>query len=112
MNLGVFLAIGESWEEFERNGQATLFLNNNLKYYAQSFTKVYLFSYGSKSSLLIKPNVYLIGNPYKLHRFVYAFLLPFFHYQKIRSCAVLRGMQLTGGLPCLVAKAVLGKKYI
>ncbi|HCS79121.1 TPA: hypothetical protein DIV55_05275 [Patescibacteria group bacterium] len=112
MNLGVFLAIGESWEEFERNGQDTLLLNNNLKYYARAFTKVFVFSYGVKSSIHIQPNVFLVGNRFGLHRFVYALLLPLIHYRLVRRCDVLRGMQLTGVLPCLAGKVLFGKKIV
>ena len=111
MNLGVFLAIGESWEEFERNGQATLFINNNFKYYSHAFKKVYVFSYGVKSSALL-PNVYLIGNRYRLHRFMYAIILPFLHYRLIKNCSVLRGMQLTGVIPSLIAKVIYRRKIV
>ena len=111
MNLSVFLAIGESWEEFERKGQASLFINNNLKFYSKYFEAVYLFSYGNKSGKILD-NVYLISNKYNLNRFLYALLIPLLNKRQIRNSSVLRGMQLTGGIPGITAKFFFRKPFV
>lgn len=111
MILSVFLAIGETWEDFRSKGQDRLLINNNFKYYSSNFEKVYIFSYGWRSGKLLS-NVYLVGNRYRLHRFFYAFLMPFLNMKKIMESNVLRGMQLTGGLPGIISKFFFHKKLV
>lgn len=111
MNLCVFLAIGETWEEFQKNGQDQLLINNNLYFYSKSFDNVYVLSYG-KLDIQIYPNVYVLSNKYKLHRFLYACLLPFLYFNKIKHSSILRGMQITGGIPAMIAGIFYGKPAI
>lgn len=111
MNLGVFLAIGESWRDFQDKGQDRLLLNYNLKNYSQAFEKVYVFSYDNENIKLGK-NIYLIPNKTQLHRYIYCVLLPLIHRKIIRRCDVFRGLQITGGIPGILTKLIYGKRTV
>lgn len=111
MNLGIFLAIGESWEEFVEKGQDDLLLSNNYAEYAKVFDHVWVFSYGRFNTQL-NSKVTVLGNRWGLNRYLYSFLLPILHRSTIRSTSVLRGMQLTGGIPALMSKCLYGKKVL
>lgn len=111
MKLGLFLAIGESLEDFHSKGQLKRLINYNIKKYSQSFEKIYIFSYG-KQKFSLPANCTLISNDLNLHRYIYALLLPLIHYRFVKQCDVLRGLQLTGGIPAAVSKILLQKKYV
>lgn len=111
MTISIFLAIGETWEEFENIGQDKLFIQDKLKPYSSAFSKVYLFSYG-KTQKQILPNVHLISNKHTIPRFLYALLMPIIHKNTIKSSAVIRGMQLSGGIPALISKFLYKKKIV
>ncbi len=111
MTLSIFLAIGESWEDFCSKGQDKLWLNNNLKYYAANFLKVNVFSYGTAQKDLL-PNVKLYANKYHLPRFIYALILPFLFRNEIKKTDIIRGMQLTGGIPAVTTKIFFNKKIV
>lgn len=109
MTIGIFLAIGESFRDFESKGQLKRILNYNIKIYSQAFDKVYIFTYADEKYNLPK-NCELISNRFCLHRYVYAFLIPIIHYRRVRECNVLRGLQLSGGIPAGVSKVLYRKK--
>lgn len=111
MILGVFLAIGESFRDFKKKGQDKLLLNYNFKTYSQNFDRIYVFSY-EKEKFNFFSNVTVLPNKYKLHRYLYSFLLPLFYLKEIRSCDIIRGLQITGGLPALLSKLLFKKKFI
>lgn len=111
MILGLFLAIGESLGDFESKGQLKRLINYNVKKYSQIFDKVYIFSFKNENVSLPK-NCQLIGNKYQLHRYLYSLLIPIIHFNKVKECSVLRGLQITGGIPALVAKIILRKKFV
>lgn len=111
MILGLFLSIGESFKDFESKGQLKRLTNYNLKKYANSFDKVFIFSYANESYPLPK-NCQLVPNRYRLHRYLYALLMPLIEYRSMSQCHVIRGLQLTGGIPALFAKLLYGKKFV
>lgn len=111
MNLGLFLAIGESLKDLEEKGQLKRLLNYNVKGYSLVFEKVYLFSYANEKYPLPK-NCFLIANKTGLHRYLYALLLPIIQHKIIRQCNITRGLQITGGIPAAVAKIIFGKKFV
>ncbi len=111
MILGVFLGIGESFRDFKSKGQDELIKEYLLKNYSLNFDKVFVYSYDNEQYNLFE-NVYILPNKYKINRIIYSIFLPFFYSKQIRSCHVLRGLQLTGGIPCLVSKIVYHKKYV
>lgn len=111
MNLGLFLAIGESFKDFETKGQLKRLVNYNIKKYAQNFDKVYIFSYKNENVKLPK-NCLLVPNKTFLHRYIYGPLIPLFHPKEIASCNVLRGLQITGGIPAILAKLIFGKPFV
>lgn len=111
MNLGVFLAIGESFADFSTKGQDELIKEYLLKNYSNNFGEVFVFSYGNESFTFWK-NVHILPNKWRLHRFIYWFFIPFIYAREIRSCAVLRGLQITGGLPGIVSKLIWRKPLV
>lgn len=111
MNICIFLAIGESWEDFIAKGQDKLWLRDNLSAYSRAFTKVFIFSYGKKAGRLL-PNVFLLPNKWGIHRFIYAIMLPFFYTQILSKATLYRGYQLTSCLPGLVSKLLFKKPLI
>lgn len=111
MNLGVFLAIGESIEDFKLKGQESLVINNNFKEYSKNFFKIYIYSYANESYVFFN-NVYIIPNKYNIHRFFYVFLIPIIHYKTVGQCKIIRCYQITAGLTGLTAKLFLNKIYV
>ncbi|MDO8487475.1 MAG: glycosyltransferase family 4 protein [Candidatus Curtissbacteria bacterium] len=110
MTLGLFLAIGESLGDFNSKGQLKRLTGYNIKKYSESFGKVYIFSYADEYFELPQ-NCQLVVNKYHLHRYLYAFLMPIIHYRQVKDCNILRGLQITGGIPALVSKILYGKKF-
>lgn len=110
MNLALFLAIGEGLEDFKSKGQLKRLVNYNIKKYSQAFEKVYIFSYGQQQYNLPK-NCTIITNDHKIHRYLYSLLLPIINYKYIRKSDVIRGLQLTGGIPAAVSKILFHKKF-
>ena len=62
MNLGVFLAIGESLSDLKSKGQLKRLLDYNIKEYSQNFDKVYIFSYENEKNFKLPKNCTLIAN--------------------------------------------------
>lgn len=111
MTLGVILAIGESLEDFNSKGQLKRLVNYNFKKYSQSFDKVYIFSYGQQKFALPKNCIY-IANEHKIHRYIYALLMPVINYKQFKQCDVIRSLQLTGGIPAAVSKILYHIKFV
>lgn len=111
MNLGVFLAIGESFKDFKNKGQDVLIVDYLLKNYSRNFDKVFVFSYREEEFVLFD-NVYILPNKWRIHRYLYSLFLPFLYPRIISSCSILRGLQLTGGLPAVASRIFFGKKSI
>lgn len=110
MKLGVFLAIGESFADFAKKGQDDLMIRQNLTSYARSFKEVIVFSYGHEYFRPIK-NVIVLPNRWNIHRYLYALLMPLLYRSEINSCQVIRGFQLSSGIPGIIAR-LLGKPVI
>src|SRR3989338_2440901 len=111
MNLGLILAIGESFSSLKKQGQDTLVVGQNLKAYSKYFDKVIVFSYVKEKYHLHKNNE-LIENQFNLHRYIYAPFLPIINFKELKQCDVLRGLQITGGIPCAVAKFLYRKPFV
>lgn len=111
MTLGVLLSIGESFAGLRRTGQESRFIKEYLTRYAQSFDRVYVFSY-SDEQVQLPPGVVLVPNRFRLHRFLYTLLLPFLPPKEFRSCDVLRIMQAPGALPALIARFFFRIPYV
>ena len=108
MTLGLVLAIGESLKDFKSKGQDRLLVEQNIRAYSQNFEKVFVFSYENEKYPLYK-NCQLITNRAGIYRYLYSLAMPLIHSKEFRQCDVLRGLQITGGIPSVVAK-ILYKK--
>src|SRR3989344_1670878 len=111
MTLGLVLAIGESLKDFKEKGQDRLLVEQNLKAYSQNFEKVFVFSYENEKYPLYK-NSQLIANHAGIHRYLYSLAMPLIHRKEFKKCDVLRGLQVTGGIPCVVAKILYKKPFV
>ena len=111
MNLGLILAIGEGFKDFKSKGQDRLLVEQNIKAYSQNFGKVFVFSYEKEKYPLYK-NCQLVANHTWLHRYLYSLAMPLIHSKEFKKCDVLRGLQITGGIPCVIAKLLYGKSYV
>ena len=111
MNLGLILAIGESLSDFKAKGQLARLINYNVKKYSKVFDKIFIFSYANENFKISK-KIFLIANKSGIHRYLYAILLPFIHRKIISECDILRGLQLTGGIPAFLSKIFFGKKFV
>lgn len=111
MNIGVFLAVGESIKDLKAKGQDSLFINNNLKNYSRNFTRVYVFSYENEKSIFFG-NVYILPNKLGLHRYLYSLIGPLLHWNYLKSCSIFRAYQLTGIMPAAIAKILWKKKIV
>ena len=111
MNVGVFLSMGESFRDLKTKGQDTLVRDYLLKNYSRNFDTVYVFSYENESFTYFG-NVKILPNKWRTHRFFYSIFLPFFYPRIIASCDILRGLQLTGGIPGLLSKLFFRKKFV
>lgn len=111
MTLGVFLAIGESLTDLKNKGQLDRLLNYNIKKYSKSFDEVYLFSYRNET-INLPDNCHLIANNKNINRYLYSLLMPIIHIKQIKECNVLRGLQLSGGIPASISKIFFGKNFV
>lgn len=113
MTLGLFLSIGESFEDLAKTGQDYRFKSLYLSKYAQKFSKVYVFSYKKDDQTTDLPkNVVIISNKYNLNRFLYGVVMPFVNFKVFRECDVLRAYHVYGSIPAIVASFVFNKKFI
>ena len=101
MNLGIFLSAGESIRSMKKTGQDVRFIELYLKVYARNFDKIYVFSYENENPLLLK-KVELVPNQLKLHRLLYAILLPIVNRKMIGDCDVIRGFGLASSLSVIL----------
>lgn len=111
MTLGVFLALGESFTSLKHQGQESLMLEQNLKTYARAFDRVYVFTY-AKEKVTLPRNCRLVTPPVRLHRYLYALLLPFIHRDLIKTIDTIRCFQLSGTIPAIISKIFFKKKFV
>lgn len=111
MKMGLILSIGESFFDLKKHGQDELVRDQNVHSYSEQFKNVYVFSYADESYTFPK-NCQLVSNKFKLNRFLYSLLMPILRYKEFKDCDVLRGFQITGGIPCVIAKIFLKKPFV
>ena len=111
MKLAIFLAIGESLKDLEQKGQLKRLIDYNIKKFSRNFDQVYIFSYANEERKIYK-NCRVIPNKHNLHRYLYSIFLPLMHTRILSNCDVVRGLQLSGGIPAFFTKLILGKKYV
>ncbi len=97
MTLGIFLQPGESFKMMSKSGQDVRLIDVYIKSYLKKFENIYIFSYENERYKLPK-NVYLVPNPTKLHRLLYAMLLPILQKKYVDKCDVVRGLGFASSL--------------
>ena len=112
MTLGVILAIGESLSDLKSKGQLKRLIDYNIQKYSHAFNQVFIFSYEAEKNFNLPKNCQLIANTSRLHRYPYSILMPIIKRKEITRCDVLRGLQLSGGIPAVIAKIIYGKRFI
>lgn len=111
MKLGLFLPLGGSLKDMAATGQDSRFIRYYLKPYSQNFSEVSIYSYEKELPKGLPRKVTLIANKLKLHRYLYGPLLKFYQ-PKVGSEDIFRCFQLTGALPALLPRLMLGKKFV
>lgn len=112
MNLGIFLASGDSFKNMARSGQDILFKKFYLSYFAKNFSQIYVFSYARENVKDLPKNVQVIPNKYNLHRYLYSFLMPFLNLTLVSKCDVIRVYHLFGTIPAIITRFFFGKSYV
>lgn len=112
MTLGIFLALGDSFENMSKTGQDIRYKKFYLKIFSKKFSKVYIFSYANEKVTGLPHNVEVIPNRYNVHRYLYGPLLPFLNFTKILKCDVIRCYHLSGTVPAQFARIFFFKPYV
>ena len=112
MNLGIILASGDSFSNMAKSGQDVLFKKFYIPVFAKEFDKVYIFSYAKEKVKDLPENVQVIPNTYRLHRYLYGFLMPFLNASIIFRCDVFRVYHLFGTLPAIIASVFFAKPFV
>ena len=112
MNLGIFLASGDSFKNMAKSGQDVLFKKFYLRYFSKNFSQVYIFSYANEKVDGLPKNVQVIPNKYNLHRYLYGLLMPFLNLTLVNKCDVIRVYHLFGTIPAIITKIFFNKNYI
>ena len=112
MKLGIFLPIGGSLGDLEKNGKLSRFLDYYVPAYLKKFDRIYIFSYANEQRSDLPKNCFLIPNKFRFHRYFYTLLLPILNFQKIREVNLIRVMQLDGLVPAILAKFIYGKRVV
>jgi len=111
MILGILPEQGGSLKNWSKAGQDKRFIHYYLESYAKDFDKVYYFSYLNEDRKL-SPSCFLVKNTSRLHRWLYAPLMPILKAGYFRKCDVLRVMQITGALPAIISKLLYMKPFV
>lgn len=101
--LGIFLNLGDSFSRYRLSGRDSHWLNNYLRFYPKIFQPVYVFSYANESNPFPEL-IILLPNRYRLPRWLYTWLIPWFYRKEIKLCRVLRVKQMLGVWPALIAR--------
>ena len=104
MILGILPSLGGSIDAQERDGRQGLFLNYYAPHYLSAFEEVFYFSYADYGRVKPSPRFHIFPNTFRMHRYLYAFLLPLMHWNEIRKCRLIRVMHLTGAVPAMLIK--------
>jgi glycosyltransferase involved in cell wall biosynthesis len=112
MKLGIFLNAGDSFSNMARSGQGIRFKKFYIENFAKRFDKVYIFSYADEKVDFLPKNVILIPNKYKLHRYLYGFLMPFLNRSYIKKCNIFRIYHLSGVIPGIITRAFFNLPYV
>lgn len=103
MILGILPSLGGSIESQRKDGREGLFLNYYIPAYSKNFDKIFYFSYAHESETN-NPAFAALKNTQKLHRYLYAFAMPFVYQKQIRECSILRVMHTNGAIPAMISK--------
>lgn len=109
MNLGIIFGIGESFKQISESGQQERFIKSFITPYSKVFKKIYVFSYENENvNVKLPSNVILVSKGIKVHRYLYAILLPIIHREEFSNCDVVRGF----GLVSSVSSFLLNKPFV
>lgn len=114
-NLGLLMTRGISLREWDKAGN----LERELRPYselANSFGKIFIFTYGTNSDLkyqsLLPLNIKIIKRPTLIPATLYMFLMPLMHAKIFRSIDIIKTNQMDGSWAGVIAKKLFKKKLI
>ena len=103
LTLGILPSLGGSIESQRIDRREGLFLNYYIPSYLTAFDEVRYFSYANENQMVTE-RVRLFPNRWHIHKYFYAFLVPFIYRKAIRECHLFRVMHLNGAVPAILAK--------
>lgn len=109
-SLALFLTLGISLENWKKGG----WLRRELALYeehARNGVRTILVSYGSDEDLKIAidfPMLTVLTNEYRLPKKLYAALLPYLHFQRLKDVDLIKTNQLMGAKQAVIAARLLG----
>lgn len=115
--LGLLPAIRGGLGDLARTGQHSRLLDGYLARYVRAFDEVRYFSYLRESlgeftdDAELHARVRLIPGA-RVHPWAYALAMPLRHARAISGCGVLRVFQVTGTIPAVIAKRLLGVPFV
>lgn len=112
MNLGMFLAVGDSFSNMEKRGQDVRFKKFYINQFSNNFENIYIFSYADEKVSGLPKNVIIVPNKYRLHRFIYSLLLPFLNTAIIKKCDIFRAYHLFGTPPAILGRIFFKKEFV
>jgi len=109
--LGILPSLGGSIASQKKDGREGLFLNYYIPAYLREFKAAYYFSFADEANLEI-PDFFIFKNRLRLHRYLYALLIPLIYQSKIRECSLIRVMHTNGAISAVLAKLFWGVPFV
>ena len=109
-SLALFMTLGVSLEGWKKGG----WLRRELALYeehARNGVRIFLVSYGGDEDLKIArdfPELTVLINEYRLPKRLYAALLPYLHFQRLKGVDLIKTNQLMGAKQAVTAARLLG----
>jgi glycosyltransferase involved in cell wall biosynthesis len=116
--LGLLPSLGSGIRDLQRSGQHRRLLDYYLRPYAETFEKVYYFSYFNEKlsdytcNGLLLETVQVLPKRLNVPNKLYALLLPLVYKDEFRRCHVIRVFQLTGAIPAFLTRCFYGIPYL
>ncbi len=114
-NLVLFFTFGMSLKKWSEGGM----LFREIKLYnelANHFDKIYFLTYGGEEEKEYKnflaSNIEILYNKSGINPFIYSFLAPFIHRDKLKESDIYKTNQMSGSWTAVIAKLLFKKKLI
>lgn len=114
-SLVLFFTIGMSLKKWSEEGM----LSREVRIYnelAKHFDKIYFLTYGGEEENgyrnFLAPNIELLQNKRRIKLFIYSFLAPLIHREKLKKVDILKTNQMLGSWTAVIAKLLFREKLV